>query len=130
MPTAIILIIEDHEVARVSLCKWLGEEFPHYQLMAAASGEEAVAIACTQELALILMDIGLPGISGIEATRRIKANGVTAPIVMLSIYEDEFYRTEAANAGSSAYVAKPQIQTELIPTMQSLLNCENKKVEG
>ena len=79
-------------------------------------------IAHAQELALIIMDISLPGMSGIEAVRHIiKPGGNTAPIVMLTIHEDEVYRADAADAGACAYVAKRQMRTQLVPTLEGLL---------
>ena len=62
-----ILIVEDHEIVRQSLREWLELSFPHYHLLEATSGEEAVTIARTMSPRLIIMDIGLPGMSGIEA---------------------------------------------------------------
>lgn len=117
-----ILIVEDHEVVRQSLREWLELSFPHYQLLEATSGEEAVSMAQTTNPRLIIMDIGLPGMSGIEAAQGIKAVLPDTHVVMLTIYDDEAHRADAAAAGASAYVPKRKVQTELLPVVTRLLS--------
>jgi DNA-binding NarL/FixJ family response regulator len=117
-----ILIVEDHTGVRQSLREWLELSFPHYQLLEAASGEEAVAMAQAINPRLVIMDIGLPGINGIEATQGIKAAVPATQVVMLTIYDDEAHRADAAAAGASAYVPKRKVQTELLPVVTRLLS--------
>ena len=119
--TATILIVEDHEAVRRSLRDWLQVEFPQCRLIEAASGEEAIALIRVESPRLAVMDISLPGMSGIEATRRIKAALPSTQIVMLTIHEGATYRADATTAGASAYVPKRVMQTELIPTLAALL---------
>jgi DNA-binding NarL/FixJ family response regulator len=120
-----ILIVEDHVVVRQSLREWLELSFPHYQLLEATSGEEAVTMARTMTPRLIIMDIGLPGMSGIEAAQGIKAMLPDTHVVMLTIYDDEAHRADAAAAGASAYVPKRKVQTELLPVVSRLLSGEH-----
>jgi DNA-binding NarL/FixJ family response regulator len=119
-----ILIVEDHVVVRQSLREWLELSFPHYQLLEATSGEEAVTMARAMSPRLIIMDIGLPGMSGIEAAQGIKAMLPETHVVMLTIYDDEAHRADAAAAGASAYVPKRKVQTELLPVVTRLLSGE------
>ena len=119
--TATILIVEDHDAVRKSLRDWLGVEFPQCRVIEAASGEEAIALIRTESPRLVVMDISLPGMSGIEATRQIKAALPSAQVVMLTIHENDTYRADATAAGASAYVPKRVMQTELIPTLAALL---------
>ena len=116
-----ILIVEDHQGVRQSLREWLELSFPNYQLLEAANGEEAVAIARTMSPCLVIMDIGLPGMSGIEAAQGIKAAAPATRVVVLTIYDDEAHRADAAAAGVSAYVPKRKVQTELLPILNRLL---------
>jgi len=118
---ATILIVEDHDAVRRSLRDWLEVEFPRCRVIEAGSGEEAIALLRTESPRLVLMDISLPGTSGIEATRQIKASLPATHIVMLTIHEGETYRADAIEAGASAYVPKRAMQTELIPTLAALL---------
>jgi DNA-binding NarL/FixJ family response regulator len=117
-----ILIVEDHQGVRQSLREWLELSFPQYQLVEAASGEEAVSMAQSMSPSLVIMDIGLPGINGIEAAQGIKAMLPDTRVVMLTIYDDEAHRADAAAAGASAYVPKRKVQTELVPVITRLLS--------
>lgn len=116
-----ILIVEDHEGVRNSLREWMQLSFPQYPLLEATTGEEAVAMAQAMSPRLVIMDVGLPGMTGIEATQRIKAAVPNAIVVILTIYDDAVRRANAAAAGASAYVSKSMVQTELLPVLNRLL---------
>ena len=118
---ATILIVEDHDTVRRSLRDWLEVEFPQCRVIEAASGEEAIALIRIESPRLVIMDITLPGMSGIEATRQIKATLPSVQIAMLTVHEDDTHRADATAAGASAYVPKRAMQTELIPTLTALL---------
>jgi two-component system invasion response regulator UvrY len=72
----------------------------------AASGEEAVEMAATLHPAMILMDINLPGINGIEATRQIMAAAPDTVVIMLSTYKADDLPSDAADCGAARYVHK------------------------
>jgi DNA-binding NarL/FixJ family response regulator len=72
----------------------------------AASGEEAVELAASLHPALVLMDINLPGINGIEATRRIVAADPDTVVIMLSTYRADDLPSDAADCGAARYVHK------------------------
>jgi DNA-binding NarL/FixJ family response regulator len=116
-----ILIVEDHEGVRRSLRDWLELSFPQYRLLEATNGEEAVRLAHARLPRLVIMDIGLPGMSGIEAVQGIKAAAPATQVVMLTIFDDEAHRADAAAAGASAYVPKRKVQSELLPVLTRLL---------
>ncbi len=117
-----ILIVEDHEKVRRALRKLLEVRFSQYKVIEAGSGEEALQQTLTNAPQLVLMDITLPGMSGIEATRRIRATDASPAVVMFTIHEDDIYRQEADEAGAIAYVTKQSLQSELLPQLDSLLN--------
>ena len=123
-----ILIVEDHQGVRKSLREWLVLSFPQYQLLEATTGEEAITMAQTTSPCLVIMDIGLPGMSGIEATVAIKKSLPSTQVVMLTVYDDDDYRNHAAAAGASAYVAKRKVKTDLLPTIRRVL--EGRKGEA
>jgi DNA-binding NarL/FixJ family response regulator len=124
-----ILIVEDHDAVRRSLRDWLEMEFPQCRVIEAASGEEAIALIQIEPPRLVIMDIRLPGINGIEATRQIKAAVPSAQIVMLTVYEGDTYRADAASAGASAYVPKRVMQSRLVPTLAALLANDHDEKE-
>jgi DNA-binding NarL/FixJ family response regulator len=115
------LIVEDNASVRKLLREWLGLAFPECRVLAAGSGEEGVALAEAAAPQVVVMDISLPGMNGIEATRCIKAALPGVKIIMLTVHEAEAYRADAAAAGASAYIPKRKMQTELIPALKGLL---------
>ncbi len=121
MTRKIILIVDDHDEVRRSLINWLGSVFSRYQFIEAASGEEAVGICRTVSPEVVLMDIGLPLLNGIETTKRIRSIAPAAEVVMLTIHEDEMHRADAAAAGAAAFVPKRLMQKELLPVLTALL---------
>jgi DNA-binding NarL/FixJ family response regulator len=118
---ATILIVEDHEALRDSLKSWLTSVFQDCYFVVAKSGEEALDQAQAYPPDVVLMDVMLPGMSGIEAARRIKEAVPAARVVMLSIYEDAAYKADAATARVSAYLSKRDMGSELLPLITRLL---------
>jgi len=118
---ATILIVEDHTDVRRALRDWLGLEFPRCRVIEAASGEEAIALARSESPRLVVMDIRLPGMNGIETARQIKAALPFTQIVMLTIHTGDIYLADARAAGASAYVTKQRMHSELVPTLAALL---------
>jgi DNA-binding NarL/FixJ family response regulator len=116
-----ILIVEDHPGVRKSLRECLELAFPQYRMLEATTGEEAVTMAQAEPPCLVIMDIGLPGMSGLEATETIKKMVPSPPVVMLTICDDDDYRSHASAVGASAYVAKRDVKTELLPTLRRIL---------
>ena len=124
-----ILIVEDHDAMRSALREWLETVFPHCRVIEAANAEQAIPIAQAELPKVIVMDIGLPQMNGIEASRRIKTSVPSAQVVILTIHEDKAYRADAKAAGVSAYVPKRAMQTELVSTLAALLS-DRKNQEG
>ena len=120
MPAS-ILIVEDHEKVRHALRKLLEVKYSQFRVIEACSGEEALDLISAEIPLLVIMDITLPGMSGIEATRRIRAAGSSPQVVMFTVHEDDIYRKEAEAAGAIAYVPKHALQSELLPQISSLL---------
>ena len=120
MPAS-ILIVEDHEIVRRVLRNLLEVKFSEYPVIEAASGEDVIALALTEPPRLVIMDISLPGMSGIEATRKLRASFPSTPILIFTVHEDSIYRQEAEAAGACAYVTKYALQNDLLPQLTSIL---------
>jgi len=120
-----ILIVEDNDSVRKSLREWLEGAFPKYQFIEAASGEEAIDITQASAPCVVIMDISLPGMSGIEATRHIKSTIPTTQVVILTIHEEEAFRADAKTAGASAFVTKRVMRKELVPALTAILTAED-----
>jgi DNA-binding NarL/FixJ family response regulator len=117
-----ILVVEDFALLRSSVVDWLGYRFPGCLVQGVASGEEALAHARVARPDIVLMDINLPGIDGIEATCRMKDQAPETAVVMLTTHDTPGHRSAAASAGAVGYVAKHEMEVRLESTVAGLLN--------
>ena len=109
-----LMLVDDHEVVRSGLRMLLESEEDIEIVGECSSGEEAVSEAAQLMPDVILMDIGLPDISGIEVTKEIKSASPETAIVALTIHEDEEYFFKMLDAGASGYVPKRAAPEELL----------------
>jgi len=103
----LFLVVEDFEDSRFMMRRLL--ELAGYSVVEASDGEQAVAMALQEQPALILMDLSLPKLDGLAATRQIRqhADVRQVPIVAVSAHDSPASRTEALAAGCDEYVTKP-----------------------
>ena len=119
--TATILVVEDNEPSRDVLCRRLQRR--GYRVLVAGDGQQAVSNARTELPDLILMDLGLPGIDGWEATRQLKTDAATLhiPIIVLSAHAMLNDREMAIAAGGDEFDTKPVRFERLLAKIASLL---------
>jgi DNA-binding NarL/FixJ family response regulator len=120
-PVRTILVVEDHDGMRTMLMDWLAAAFPPHRLISAKSGEEAVTLTRAQYPDLVIMDVVLPQMNGIEATRKIKHIAPQVKVIMLSMYEAPEYQADAVQAGAIAYVLKRKLYTKFLPVVEFCL---------
>ncbi|NJC98395.1 MAG: DNA-binding response regulator [Anaerolineales bacterium] len=120
--TTRLLLVDDHAVVRSGLRMLLEDESDMEIVGEAESASEAIANAIRLKPNVILMDIGLPDMSGIEATREIKKRVPDAAIVALTIHEDEEYFFKMLEAGASGYVPKRAAPDELLTAIHAAAN--------
>jgi len=111
--------VDDHAVVRSGLKMLLENERDVQIVGEAASASEAIEAALRLKPNVILMDIGLPDLSGIDATREIKQRASDVSIVALTIHEDEEYFFRMLEAGASGYVPKRAAPEELITAIRA-----------
>jgi DNA-binding NarL/FixJ family response regulator len=126
----VILIVDDHAAVRSALCDGIQACLPDSRCLEATSGEEAVRSAAASAPDIVLMDIEMPGMNGIEATRLIRAGHPAAHIVVLSVHDEPNYRTDARAAGADAFVSKRNVHNELIALLGQLTIHKHKKAAG
>jgi two-component system cell cycle response regulator DivK len=116
-----ILYVEDNEMNRKIVRDLLKRT--KYELIEAFDGEAGVALALEKHPDLILMDIQLPKISGMEATRRLRAASETAktPIIAITSFALSGDEQKAKEAGATAYLAKPYSPFDLLNLIRKLL---------
>lgn len=115
-----ILLADDHTVVRKGL-RLLLESQPGFTVVAdAANGREAVAMAEEYKPDVIVMDVAMPILNGIEAARQILARAPQVSVVFLSMHADESYVLRALKAGARAYLLKDSAEQDLIHAVEAV----------
>lgn len=117
--TTHLLLVDDHAVVRLGLRMLLESEADFEIVGEAASASEALNAIGRLKPDVVLMDIGLPDLSGIEATRQTKRLRPETAVVALTIHEDEEYFFKMLEAGASGYVPKRAAPEELITAIRT-----------
>ena len=117
---ATILIVDDHAGMRALLRGLVAQE-PDLALVGeAADGEEALHLVHTLQPDIILLDLVMPRVSGLEALRRIKADRPHTMVILLTVYTDDAYRQAAIASGADALLLKKTLVAVLLPTIWRL----------
>jgi DNA-binding NarL/FixJ family response regulator len=112
-----VLLVDDHAVVREGYRRLLEQTEDIHVLAEAGNGEDAYRLFCDLRPKVVVMDISLPRISGIEVTRRMVAREAAARILVFSMHEDVVFSSRALAAGARGYVAKsaaPEVLVEAI----------------
>jgi DNA-binding NarL/FixJ family response regulator len=119
-----ILLADDHTLVRAGI-RALVENFPAVTVVAEATdGREAVRLAKEHSPDLVLMDIAMPGLNGLEATSRISKESPKVRVIILSMYANEEYVREAIRAGAAGYLVKRSAAAELEHAITSVARGE------
>ena len=116
-----VLIVDDHAVVRRGLRQILQEHPDTAAVDEAANGQEALAGVRKGNYDLVLLDISMPGISGIDVLKQIKAERPTLPVLMLSMHPEEQYAVRALKAGASGYLTKETAPEQLMSAVTRIL---------
>lgn len=120
-----LLIVEDDPTLRQALTFNLTRE--GYEVTSAADGEAALEAARSDRLDLVLLDVMLPGMSGVEVLRVMRREGVTTPVIILSARGDEIDRVVGLKIGADDYVAKPFSRPELLARIEAVLRRQRRE---
>ena len=119
--TTRLLLVDDHKVVRSGLRMLLDNESDLTIVGEAGTGQEALQLVEQLQPDLVLMDIGLPDMSGIEVTHQIKQRWPNVAIVALTIHEDEEYFFKMLQAGVNGYVTKRAAPEELLTAVRTAM---------
>ena len=122
MPRRSVLIVDDNPVIRQALCELFTREGDFDVCGEAENGKEAVEKAQQLLPDLIVTDLSMPIMNGLEETRALKKFMPAVPVIIYTAHDDRFVEKEAAAAGVSAVVSKSQAASVLIATARSLLD--------
>jgi two-component system response regulator NreC len=118
--TVRILIADDHGVLRAGLRALLHGAADMQVVAEAGNGEDALQVADQVRPDLILLDISMPGLDGIEVTRRLKHTVPNSRVLIMTMHEDTGLLREALRAGASGYIVKRAVESELIIAIQAV----------
>lgn len=124
MPPISILIAEDHAVVRESIHKLLEEEADLVVVGEAANGEEALQLARELKPDVVLMDVSMPKVNGIEATRKLRQLSPGTAVLILSAYDYDQYVFALLEAGAKGYLLKDVNARELVGAIRSVYKGE------
>ena len=117
-----VLLAEDSQI-NLSLFKIILERVG-LQVDLAADGQQAVEMACAQKYDLILMDVQMPVLDGLEASRLLRMKGLTTPVIALTAHAANHDRKSCLEAGCDGFLAKPLNQGTLLATVQQYVGRE------
>jgi two-component system, NarL family, invasion response regulator UvrY len=108
-----VLIVDDHPIVRAGLRRLLAAE-PNIEIREATNSKQALSLYREQQPTLVILDLNLAGLGGLEVLGRLKAADPEARILVLSMYDDETHVTRALQAGAMGYVTKNAPPQELL----------------
>jgi len=117
-----ILIVDDHELFRDRLKRFISETSDMAVADEAGNGHEALDKASKNDFDMVVLDINMPGISGLDVLQELKSRKPYLSVLMLSMFPVEHYELSVMKAGGDGYVTKDNMTDELIKAMRQILN--------
>jgi DNA-binding NarL/FixJ family response regulator len=115
-----VLVVDDHEIVRRNICQLLVSQADIEVICEAANGQEAVLRAREHRPDLVLMDVTMPTMNGLEHARIIKQELPSIRVLMVSQHDSPQFMREALAVGASGYIAKSAVGRDLIPQLRNL----------
>jgi len=116
-----VLICDDHAVVRAGLCLILQNERDFHIIGEAENAEQSIERAARDQPDLVLLDISMPGLNGLEAVPRLHAVAPGARVLILTVHDDEAYFFQALQAGVAGYVLKGASVNELLAALRLVM---------
>ncbi len=116
-----VLIADDHAVFRRGLKETIGETFPKVTFGEAKTAQEAVALVRRQDWEIVILDISMPGLSGLDILDDLRRLRPKLPVLFLSMHPEEQYARRALKSGAAGYLTKDSIPDELKDAVRRIL---------
>jgi DNA-binding response OmpR family regulator len=123
-----VLVVEDEAPLAEVIGKVLNEE--GYEVLVASSGEEGLEVALGKQLLAVILDLGLPGMDGMQVCREMRAHGLTVPVIMLTARDTVPDRVRGLDAGADDYLVKPFALEELLARLRAQMRREDRGSGG
>lgn len=117
-----ILVVDDHDLVRTGLSRILDDIEGFSVVGTGSSGEEAMALVKELNPDVLMMDVKMPGMGGVEATKRIKLSHKDVKIIAVTSCEDELYPSKLMRAGASAYLTKRATPEEMVEAVNKVVS--------
>jgi two-component system response regulator NreC len=124
MPEIKVLLADDHAILRAGLRLLLGAQPDLIVIGEADNGSEALALAAQNRPDLIVLDLSMPGLGGLEALPVLRKVAPAAKILILTMHDDEGYLRQALGAGASGYLLKKAVDNELLSAVRAVMRGE------
>jgi two-component system, NarL family, response regulator NreC len=115
-----VALVDDHPVVRIGLKALINSEPDMMVVGQAGNGLEALTLAEAEKPDVMVMDISMPEMDGMEATRRIRAGGTGVQVLILTVHAQERYLFPVLKAGAAGYVLKSTVDTELLDAIRTV----------
>ena len=123
-----VLLVDDHAIVRSGLRRLLAV-LPDMAIIEAATGRDALALVRSEQPSLVMLDLNLPGLGGLELLRRILMEHPAARVVVLSMHAEALYASRAMQAGAVGYLSKNASPEELLDAVRRVL-AGGRYIEG
>ncbi len=117
-----VLIADDHPIVRKGLAQILAEAHNKYLTDEVSNGYEVLDKIRKEKYDLVLLDISMPGLNGLDVLKQIKYENNQIPVLILSIYSEDQYAIRALKAGASGYLTKQSASVELLAAVHKVIN--------
>ena len=124
LPAARLIVVDDHELARAGLRSLLADEARLQVVGEATTGREALALCRRLRPDLVLMDVRMPDLDGLAATRAIRQEHPHTQVILLTMHENPVYLLEALKVGAAGYVLKGASKREVVHAVRQVLRGE------
>lgn len=115
-----VVLVDDHPAVLRQVLQLISSDFEVVDVL--DDGRPLPALVTSLEPDLIVLDITLPGLSGIEIASLLRKTGALAKIVFLTVHADPDYAREAFDVGAKGYVVKPRLASDLIPALRAAMS--------
>jgi DNA-binding NarL/FixJ family response regulator len=120
-----VMLVDDNQKFLAVLREFLNEYNDIDVIAVAGSGEEALALLDSTQPAVLIVDLWMPDMGGLDLTRKVKARWPQLPVIVLTLFDSPRHRQAALDAGADAFVGKARMDADLLPAIQSLIGASS-----